>query len=186
STLCEFAIWRGVSIRAGRRLLLGAGYEVHDGARLVEDRRCRRFTLTDPGPLAALGAGSAPGGSLQRHLDPFLSRRRADVRVPLDQPGAGIPPENRVVVPRGAHALRLLERRRDAILGQPLELEHGHAPSILRIARIGSYALSATRSFSGIIALSVMVICSGHTLVQHLVMLHNPMACSRRSASVRS
>ena len=35
----------------------------------------------------------------------------------------------------------------------------------------GSYILSTTRSFSGMIALSVMVISSGQTLVQHLVML---------------
>ena len=36
---------------------------------------------------------------------------------------------------------------------------------------IGSYILSTTRSFRGMIALSVMVISSGQTLVQHLVML---------------
>ena len=35
----------------------------------------------------------------------------------------------------------------------------------------GSYILSTTRSFRGMIALSVMVISSGQTLVQHLVML---------------
>ena len=35
----------------------------------------------------------------------------------------------------------------------------------------GSYILSTTRSFRGMIALSVMVISSGQTFVQHLVML---------------
>ena len=35
----------------------------------------------------------------------------------------------------------------------------------------GSYILSTTRSLRGMIALSVMVISSGQTLVQHLVML---------------
>ena len=36
---------------------------------------------------------------------------------------------------------------------------------------MGSKNSSTTRSFSGIIALSVILISSGHTLVQHLVML---------------
>src|SRR5262249_32458531 len=36
---------------------------------------------------------------------------------------------------------------------------------------MGSYRRSTTRSFSGMMALSVMVISSGQTLVQHLVML---------------
>ena len=39
----------------------------------------------------------------------------------------------------------------------------------------GSKNSSTTRSFSGIIALSVIVICSGHTFVQHFVMLHKPI-----------
>src|ERR1017187_9286709 len=37
--------------------------------------------------------------------------------------------------------------------------------------RTGSQCTSATRSLSGMIALSVMWMCSGHTSVQHLVML---------------
>jgi hypothetical protein len=38
-------------------------------------------------------------------------------------------------------------------------------------AASGSYTSSTTRSFNGMIALSVMAIDSGHTRVQHLVML---------------
>ena len=36
---------------------------------------------------------------------------------------------------------------------------------------IGSYFTSTTRSFSGMIPLSVILMCSGHTSVQHFVML---------------
>ena len=36
----------------------------------------------------------------------------------------------------------------------------------------GSYFRPATRSFIGMIALSVILMCSGQTSVQHLVMLH--------------
>ena len=39
------------------------------------------------------------------------------------------------------------------------------------IEKIGSYFLSAMRSFNGMIALSVILMCSGQTSVQHLVML---------------
>src|SRR5262249_2494049 len=42
----------------------------------------------------------------------------------------------------------------------------------------GSYLRSATRSFIGISALSVILMFSGHTSVQHLVMLQNPRPCS--------
>src|ERR1700757_4490006 len=38
----------------------------------------------------------------------------------------------------------------------------------------GSKKRSTTRSLSGMMALSVIVMPSGHTLVQHLVILHNP------------
>ena len=46
----------------------------------------------------------------------------------------------------------------------------------------GSYLRSTTRSLSGISALSVMWMCSGHTSVQHLVMLHIPRPCSSWAA----
>src|ERR1035437_3310919 len=39
----------------------------------------------------------------------------------------------------------------------------------------GSYFLSTTRSFMGMMALSVILMCSGQTSVQHLVMLHRPI-----------
>ena len=39
----------------------------------------------------------------------------------------------------------------------------------------GSYASVTTRSLSGMMALSVMWMCSGQTSVQHLVMLQRPM-----------
>ena len=40
----------------------------------------------------------------------------------------------------------------------------------------GSYLRSTTRSFIGMIALSVILMCSGQTSVQHLVMLQKPEA----------
>ncbi|CAB4739915.1 unannotated protein [freshwater metagenome] len=62
-------------------------------------------------------------------------------------------------------------------------------PSRLRILdpnhRIGSYLLSTTRSFIGMIALSVMRICSGQTSVQHFVMLHIPRPCSSCAVRLR-
>src|SRR6476469_3235525 len=55
----------------------------------------------------------------------------------------------------------------------------------------GSYLRSAARSFNGINALSVILMCSGHTSVQHLVMLQKPSplsswACTARSVRVSS
>ena len=43
--------------------------------------------------------------------------------------------------------------------------------SLLPSQTMGSYLRSATRSFIGISALSVILMCSGQTSVQHLVML---------------
>src|SRR5688572_10703055 len=59
-----------------------------------------------------------------------------------------------------------------------------------RRATIGSMS-SATRSFSGMMPLSVMWMCSGQTSVQHLVMLHRPtpptsLTHARRSSRVSS
>ena len=52
--------------------------------------------------------------------------------------------------------------------------------------RTGSYRSSATRSFSGMIALSVSWIPSGQTSVQHLVMLHSPTPNSSLMSGLRS
>src|SRR6476660_963026 len=54
-----------------------------------------------------------------------------------------------------------------------------------------SYLRSAARSLSGISALSVILMCSGHTSVQHLVMLQKPSpfsscACADRLSRVSS
>src|SRR5262245_10565495 len=46
--------------------------------------------------------------------------------------------------------------------------------------------LSAMRSFMGMMPLSVMWMFSGHTSVQHLVMLHSPIPAWARTNSVRS
>jgi hypothetical protein len=52
---------------------------------------------------------------------------------------------------------------------------HRHEPDLRKILSPshtnGSYLRSTTRSFSGMSALSVILMCSGHTSVQHLVML---------------
>ena len=45
---------------------------------------------------------------------------------------------------------------------------------------------STTRSFSGMMALSVILMCSGQTSVQHLVMLQRPSPSSSRTSSRRS
>lgn len=69
----------------------------------------------------------------------------------------------------------------------PHRLDHGQFYLKTRNKRVrGSKKRSTTRSFNGIIALSVIVMLSGHTLVQHLVMLHSPMPCSFRKAGTRS
>ena len=47
-------------------------------------------------------------------------------------------------------------------------------PILLPSHTSGSYFLSTTRSFIGMIALSVILMPSGQTSVQHLVMLHMP------------
>ena len=50
--------------------------------------------------------------------------------------------------------------------------------SLLPSHTSGSYLRSTTRSFIGISALSVILMCSGQTSVQHLVMLQKPRPCS--------
>src|SRR5579863_3608213 len=50
----------------------------------------------------------------------------------------------------------------------------------------GSKKRSTTRSLRGMIALSVIVMFSGQTLVQHLVMLQYPMPCCLRKSGKRS
>src|SRR5207245_6293667 len=58
------------------------------------------------------------------------------------------------------------------------------------VTGVQTCALPISRSLSGMMALSVMVIPSGQTFVQHFVMLQYPMPCSlsrlcaRRSASI--
>ena len=60
-------------------------------------------------------------------------------------------------------------------------------PASLRpIQATGSYEASTTRSFNGMMALSVILMCSGQTSVQHLVMLHMPMPIRWRRSSRRS
>ena len=50
----------------------------------------------------------------------------------------------------------------------------------------GSYFVSTTRSFIGMIALSVILMCSGQTSVQHFVMLHMPRPCWSWASRLRS
>jgi len=50
----------------------------------------------------------------------------------------------------------------------------------------GSYFLSTTRSFIGMIALSVILMPSGQTSVQHFVMLHIPIPAAPWASSGRS
>src|SRR5690606_13035366 len=63
-----------------------------------------------------------------------------------------------------------------------LRIPNSLRPSIA----IGSKYRSTTRSLSGMMPLSVMLMCSGHTSVQHLVMLHMPEPYSLRISGMRS
>ena len=74
--------------------------------------------------------------------------------------------------------MRFFERCRNGWLRKRLQLEipccppfTAHLLKILNSFRNGSKYSSTTRSFSGMMALSVIVIPSGHTFVQHFVML---------------
>ena len=51
---------------------------------------------------------------------------------------------------------------------------HPRRKSLFPSHTTGSYLPSTARSLSGISALSVILMCSGHTSVQHLVMLQKP------------
>src|SRR5207248_318089 len=62
----------------------------------------------------------------------------------------------------------------------------GRPPRNLRRSQTIGSKPSAIRSFIGMMPLSVMWMCSGHTSVQHFVMLHSPMPAWRRTNSVRS
>src|SRR5262249_14403173 len=89
-------------------------------------------------------------------------------------------------------ALRLGHGPGDGGLAERLQLEHD-GPLLQLVARntwnsrrSGSYASSTTRSFKGMMALSVMAMPSGHTRVQHLVMLHSPTPWAVRASPTRS
>src|SRR5690349_3731980 len=91
-------------------------------------------------------------------------------------------------------ALHLRQRFGNALDGNrfQLELHRMEISYVFELLKMrnnfdnGSKKRSTTRSLSGIIALSVIVMPSGHTLVQHLVMLHSPMPNSFLSSSTRS
>ena len=75
----------------------------------------------------------------------------------------------------------IIVRRRPVLTRLALRPARGPSSSLLRMPILlpshtsGSYLRSTTRSFIGMIALSVILMPSGHTSVQHLVMLHIPM-----------
>src|SRR5262252_580074 len=87
-------------------------------------------------------------------------------------------------------ALHLRECFRNTLLGDGFEFEMHRIPYPFELLNIrnsfdsGSKKRSTTRSLSGMIALSVIVMLSGQALVQHLVMLQRPMPnCSLRSST---
>src|SRR5690606_18608798 len=116
---------------------------------------------------------------------PRLGSRIRRLRT-LERPPAGRRPHDRTAPPRRRPQARLpLSRTFTLLVGGP---EKGNAagPASRRVlgecylARLkillpshtrGSYLRSTTRSFIGISALSVILMCSGQTSVQHLVML---------------
>ena len=67
------------------------------------------------------------------------------------------------------------EKRKEAAAAKLAEIRRSLGGyllnSLLPSHTSGSYLRSTARSFSGMIALSVILMCSGHTSVQHLVML---------------
>src|SRR5262249_11169304 len=87
-------------------------------------------------------------------------------------------------------ALGLGQRRGYRVPRQRLELVHATSsaqnPSARSTRLSGSKNRSTTRSFNGMMALSVIVMCSGHTFVQHLVMLQSPTPNACRSSPTRS
>src|SRR3990170_1788059 len=101
------------------------------------------------------GPGIAPRGPVGAHDQP---RDPVRPRGPA-QPGFSARP----VVPSPFRSAFLLPR--------PLPRPVSRRQAIWR----GSKDSSATRSLSGMIALSVILMCSGQTSVQHLVMLHRPI-----------
>src|SRR6266481_6177645 len=89
-------------------------------------------------------------------------------------------------------ALHLRQRFRNTLLGNGFQFEMHNISYLFELLNTrnsfdnGSKNRSTTRSLSGMIALSVIVILSGQTLVQHLVMLQRPtpncvLRCSTRS-----
>src|SRR6266478_5794920 len=78
-------------------------------------------------------------------------------------------------------ALHLRQRFRNTLLGNGFQFEMHNISYLVELLNTrnsfdsGSKNRSTTRSLSGMIALSVIVMFSGQTLVQHLVMLQRPM-----------
>src|ERR1700676_5430540 len=95
------------------------------------------------------------------HDDHHVEQGFARVRLP---PGKGA----RIhVEPQEGNQQHHQDGAQDDDAGQSLREPKSLRPT----KRTGSQRTSATRSLSGMIALSVMWMCSGHTSVQHLVML---------------
>src|SRR5262249_14557332 len=98
--------------------------------------------------------------------------------------------EHRLVQQAGA--FNLGQRFRDALYGNNFEFEMHRSSyfcELLKMRNIfetGSKKRSTTRSLSGMMTLSVIVMLSGQTFVQHLVILHRPMPNCFRRAGTRS
>src|ERR1019366_2035981 len=136
-----------------------------------------RLGRTDPSRLVVVIVGRRRGDTRDlRWLTPVV--------VAEDRPDHHHHVEQRLA------SFRLTPLRRARVEVEPAEdRDHHHddcaqnddgdqspwRPKSLRpTKRTGSQCTSATRSLSGMMALSVMWMCSGHTSVQHLVMLQYP------------
>ena len=86
------------------------------------------------------------------------------------------------IIPCGVYAVRVTGRRPrpgtwgGGVVGRRARGGYLRRRMVLPSHTSGSYLRSTTRSFIGMIALSVIWMCSGQTSVQHLVMLHYPEA----------
>src|SRR5271169_5940481 len=88
--------------------------------------------------------------------------------------------------------LHLRQRFGDTLFGNRFQFEMHNISYLFELLNMrnsfdsGSKKRSTTRSLSGMIALSVIVMFSGQTLVQHLVMLQRPTPNSFLRSSTRS
>ncbi len=122
-----------------------------------------------------------PGQRGVLDLPGWIDLDRGECPVHAVPPGLHVGPDAhdlcRAGDPRPADVVGAAEDHLSVSEGRtPSSERHVYRPASRRLKTLlthlsGSKYSSTTRSLSGMIALSVIVMCSGHTLVQHTVML---------------